>query len=426
MSAREHRKTAIAGQPLQPETMMLGYGFDPRLSEGAVKSPVFLTSTFVFRSCEEGRQLFDYASGRQPCPEGADAGLIYTRFNNPNLQILEERLAVLEGTDSSAVFASGMAAIATTLLALAKPGESILHSRPLYGGTEALLAKVLSERGIHASGFTDGTDIEAIRRAAEACQGPIAVILAETPANPTNAVVDIALLAEIADEIEKRQGKRPVVAVDNTFMGPLFQSPLALGADLSIYSLTKYAGGHSDLIAGAVVGPAAQVEPVRALRGLLGSQLDAHSAWMLMRSLETMRLRMEKAFDNAAKVAAWLASRPQVERVEYPGFAPVSKAARKIMERQCRGAGATFAFTVKGGREAAYALLDNLQIVKLAVSLGGTESLACHPATTTHSGLSVEERQALGITEGMVRLSVGIEAAEDLIGDLAQAMSHIR
>lgn len=426
MSAREHRKTVLAGQPLQPETMMLGYGFDPRLSEGAVKSPVFLTSTFVFRSCEEGRQLFDYASGRQSCPEGADAGLIYTRFNNPNLQILEERLAVLEDTDSSAVFASGMAAIATTLLALAKPGESILHSRPLYGGTEALLAKVLSERGIHASGFTDGTDIQAMRRAAEACQGPIAVILAETPSNPTNAVVDIALLAEIADEIGKRQGKRPVVAVDNTFMGPLFQSPLKLGADLSIYSLTKYAGGHSDLIAGAAVGPAAQVEPVRALRGLLGSQLDAHSAWMLMRSLETLRLRMERAFDNAAKVAAWLAARPQVERVDYPGFAPAPDAARKVMERQCRGNGGTFAFTVKGGREAAYALLDNLQIVKLAVSLGGTESLACHPATTTHSGLSDEERQALGITEGMVRLSVGIEAAEDLIADLAQAMSHIR
>ncbi|HUZ14188.1 MAG TPA: cystathionine gamma-synthase family protein [Caulobacteraceae bacterium] len=427
MAQDGYRRTSIAGRPMAPETLMLGFGFDPRLSEGAVKTPLFLTSTFVFQTAEEGRLAFDYMSGRAPAPEGADAGLIYSRFNNPNLQIVEERLAVLERADACATFASGMAAIFTAVLALVGPGDSVLRSRPLYGGTETLFDRLFSRLGIASVSFTDGLEGAAVRTAAEAAldKGRLAAIFVETPANPTNAVVDLDLVAQIAAEIGARQGHRPAILVDNTLLGPLYQSPLAHGADLVLYSLTKYVGGHSDLIGGAALGSTELVAKVRSLRGLLGNQADAHGAWMLTRSLETLRLRMDGSFAGAAEVAAWLVRQPQVERVAYlGGYAPSSPAAR-VIRRQCRAMGATFSFVVRGGRAAAYRVLDRLQVFKLAVSLGGTESLACHPRTTTHSGVGAAELEALGVEEGMIRLSVGLEAPRDLIADLGLAMAEI-
>jgi methionine-gamma-lyase len=417
----------VGGHSLEPETLMLGYGFDPALSEGAVKTPIFLTSTFAYRNCEEGKLLFDYMSGRAPTPEGVSPGLIYTRFNNPNLQIVEERLAVLEGADAGAVFASGMAAILTTLLATVTPGQVVLRSRPLYGGTETLFDTLLASLGVRSVSFLDGVDPRAVRDAAEEAMalGQLAAIFVETPANPTNVVVDLDLMAVVAGEARERQGERPMIIVDNTLLGPLYQSPIAHGADLVVYSLTKYVGGHSDLIAGAALGSAGPMRKVRSIRNLIGNQLDVHSAWMLTRSLETLRLRMDKAFSNAQAVAEWLDAQPDVERVAYLGGLTPGSAAAEVVARQCGAHGATFSFVVRGGQEAAFKVLDRLQVFKLAVSLGGTESLACHPGSTTHSGVSAAEREALGIEEGMIRLSIGVEAPKDLIADLDRALQAI-
>jgi methionine-gamma-lyase len=423
----DFRRSRVGAHDLQPETLMLGYGFDPTLSEGAVKTPIFLTSTFAYATCEEGKLLFDYMSGRQVSPEGADAGLIYTRFNNPNLQIVEERLAVLEGADACSVFSSGMAAIFTALLALTEPGQSVLRSRPLYGGTETLFDGLLARLGVRNASFIDGVDPEAVRAAAEEAMalGHVAVIYVETPANPTNAVVDLDLMDDIAREIGARQSTRPIIIVDNTLLGPLYQSPLRHGADLSVYSLTKYVGGHSDLVAGSVAGPADLMRKIRGLRNLIGNQLDVHSCWMLTRSLETLRLRMDKAFANAAEVAAWLRAQPAVERLAYLGDVAPGTPAGRVIAHQCGAMGATFSFVVKGGREAAFKVLDALEVFKLAVSLGGTESLACHPGSTTHSGVSANEQAVLGIEEGLIRLSIGIEAPGDLIADLERGLAKL-
>lgn len=421
------RKDKTGAEALAPETQMLSYGFDPALSEGAVKTPIFLTSTFAYRNSEEGKRLFNYLSGRVPTPPGLQLGLIYTRFNNPNLQIVEERLAILEKADSCAVFSSGMAAITTTLLALAAPGQVVLRSRPLYGGTETLFDTLLANLGVKSVSFRDGTDRAGVHEAMEQAMalGPLAVIFVETPANPTNAVVDLALMAQIADEAAQRQGARPKLVVDNTLLGPLHQSPLAHGADAVVYSLTKYVGGHSDLIAGAALGSAELMRKVRSLRNLTGNQLDVHSAWMLTRSLETLRLRMDQAFANAAVVAKWLAAHPQVESLAYLGALPPGSPAAEATARQSTAHGATFSFVVRGGEAAAFHVLDRLKVFKLAVSLGGTESLACHPGATTHSGIPPAERAALGIAEGMIRLSIGLEAPKDLIADLEAAMAGL-
>ena len=424
MTAPRPSKTRIGNHELHPETQMLNYGYDPELSEGAVKPPVFLTSTFVFRSAEEGRDFFDYTAGRREPPAGSAGGLVYSRFNHPNSEIVEDRLALYERTESAVLFSSGMSAIATTLLAFVRPGDVVLHSQPLYGGTETLLAKTMLNLGVNAVGFADGTDEAALRTAADEAmrKGRVSFILIETPANPTNSLVDIALVSRVAEAVGEEQGHRPVVACDNTLLGPVFQRPIEHGADISLYSLTKYVGGHSDLIAGAALGAKAVMKPVKALRGAIGTQLDPHSCWMLGRSLETLSIRMEKANANARLVADFLRDHPKVETIHYlPYHDPESRPGR-LFERQCSGAGSTFSFDIRGGQPASYRFLNGLQIFKLAVSLGGTESLASHPASMTHSGVPIEVRQRIGVLDSTIRLSIGIEHPDDLIADLAQAL----
>jgi methionine-gamma-lyase len=423
MATPRYHKSKIGEHELQAETLMLSYGYDPSLSEGSVKPPVFLTSTFVFETAEQGRDFFDYMAGRQPLPADAPPGLVYSRFNHPNLEIVEDRLAIHEKAEAGLVFASGMAAIATLMFAYVRPGEFVLHSRPLYGGTEVLIARTLAPLGVKGVGFTDGLDAENIRAAAKraSAEGRIAIIFIETPSNPMNSLVDIALVRQIAEEIGHRQGVRPIVCCDNTLLGPVFQSPLAHGADLSLYSLTKYVGGHSDLIGGAIIGSAADLKPVRTMRSAIGTQLDPHSCWMLTRSLETLSLRMERAATNAAIVARFLSEHPKVARVHYPPLLANDHPARQLMARQSKSAGSTFSFDVAGGQAEAFAFLNRLQIFKLAVSLGGTESLICHPATTVHSGLSEEARREIGITPSLIRMSIGIEHANDLLADITQA-----
>ncbi|MET0241613.1 MAG: cystathionine gamma-synthase family protein [Sphingobium sp.] len=424
MTAPRQYKTSIGGHPLHPDTQMLNYGYDPALSEGAVKPPVFLTSTFVFATAEEGRDFFDYVAGRKVPPEGTASGLVYSRFNHPNSEMVEDRLAIYEGAEAGVLFASGMAAITTTILTFVRPGDVILHSQPLYGGTETLLLKTLANLQIRSVGFADGTDEESIRAAADSAmaKGKVALILIETPANPTNGLVDIALMARIRDEIEARQGTRPLLACDNTLLGPVFQHPLDRGADISLYSLTKYVGGHSDLVAGAALGSAALMRQVRLLRSAIGTQLDPHSSWMLGRSLETLSLRMRRADANAAIVAGFLASHPKVRTLSHPSQLAEGSRQAALFAEQCTGMGSTFSFDIVGGEAAAFRFLNALQIFKLAVSLGGTESLASHPATTTHSGVPVEVRDRIGVLESTVRLSIGIEHPDDLVADLDQAL----
>jgi methionine-gamma-lyase len=425
MPAPRPYKTHLGNHVLRPETLMLGYGYDPMLSEGAVKPPVFLTSTFVFGSAEEGRDFFDYVSGRKQPPAGAGAGLVYSRFNHPNSEIVEDRLAIYEGTEAAILFSSGMSAITTSLMAYTRPGDVILHSQPLYGGTETLLTKTFAQFGVKAVPFADGVDEATIEVAIDKARqlGRLAVIMIETPSNPTNTLVDIALVRRLSEDVGISQGYRPIVACDNTLLGPVFQRPLDCGADLSLYSLTKYVGGHSDLIAGAVLGTKAAIGPVKMLRSSIGTQLDPHSCWMLGRSLETLSIRMEKADANAKIVAEFLREHPRVAKVHYLPFLPDGKE-RATYLQQCTGAGSTFSFDIEGGQTEAFAFLNALQIFKLAVSLGGTESLASHPAAMTHSGVPADVRARIGILETSIRLSIGIEHPDDLVADITQALQY--
>lgn len=419
--------TEIGGHRLHPETLMMGYGYFPGLSEGSVKCPIFQTSTFVFRSAAEGKRFFELAYGlREPAPLESP-GLIYSRLNNPNLEILEGRLAIWDGAERAFAFSSGMAAISTCLFAHCRPGDVVVHSSPVYGGSDYLLEKVLPEFGIRTIGFQAGTGREPRRRAIEAAraQGRVAALFVETPANPTNGLVDLADCAALADELGGLQGHRPPVIVDNTFLGPLWQKPLEHGCDIVVYSLTKYIGGHSDVVAGACVGSREVLEPVHLMRTILGTMTDPHTAWLIMRSLETLELRFTRSVDNARRVAGFLHDHPKVESVGYLGFLDADSADGRLYARQCLAPGATFSFCVKGGEAEAFRVLDALQLVKLAVSLGGTESLASHPAAMTHSDVEPERRAELGINDNLIRVSIGIEHPDDLIADFRQALEAV-
>jgi len=425
--ADTYHKRTVGRRTLSAATQMMGYGYEPHLSEGALKPPIFLTSTFVFRTAQDGKDFFDYTAGRKPLPAGAPGGLVYSRFNNPNLEVLEDRLALWDEAETAAVFSSGMAAIATLFLASLKAGDVVLLCQPLYGGTETLIARALPNYGIRSVAFTDGISPAAARAAAAEAEklGRVGLIMTETPGNPTCALVDLRLVATVADEIGRRQGHRPPVVCDNTLLGPLFQQPLKCGADINVYSLTKYIGGHSDLVAGGVTGTRARLQPVRMLRGAIGTQLDPHSAWMLLRSLETLALRMERANANAQRVAEFLAAHPKVTSVSHLGLLSAGDPRKAVFERQCSAPGSTFSFEVQGGEAGAFRCLDALQVIKLAVSLGGTESLASHPAAMTHSGVPPEVRARLGISASMIRLSVGIEDPQDLVEDVRQALERV-
>ena len=433
MSYDTYHKRKVGKHVLKPETQMMGYGFDPSLSEGSLKPPIFLTSTFVFKTAQDGKDFFDYTSGRRELLAGQSSGLVYSRFNNPNLEVLEDRLALWEEGEAAAVFSSGMSAISTVIWTHVRPGDVILMSQPLYGGTETLIEKTLPGFGVSAVGFNLGHDRNAVleaaaqatKKAAET-KGRVCLIIVETPANPTNSLVDLKLMREVSEMIGSRQsGGRPPVAVDNTFLGPVFQRPLPHGVDLVMYSLTKYVGGHSDLVAGGVVGSREAVGPVKKLRGALGTQLDPNTAWMIMRSMETLSLRMHKSAQNAALVANFLRTHPKIAAVNYLGFLAADDPRSAVFKQQCESAGSTFGFAVKGGEAEAFRLLDALQVIKLAVSLGGTETLMSHPASTTHSGVAKQTRDRLGITDSLIRISVGIEDADDLIADLSAALEKV-
>ena len=427
MKKKSYKNTHINNHKLSPETQMMSYGYDPFLSEGSVKPPVFLTSTFAFKNAEDGAEFFDVMSGRKPAPEGSTGGLIYSRFSHPNAEITEDRLALLEGAEACNIFGSGMSAISSILLTFLRPNDVVVHSSPLYGGTETLISKVLASWNISRSEFNNGLSLQAMEDALEqgAAKGKVSLFFIETPANPTNGMVDFAKVKIAIDNFEKKHGYRVLTACDNTLLGPVFQKPLQHGIDLSCYSLTKYVGGHSDLVAGAVMGNKELLKKIRATRSAFGFHLDPHTSWMIGRSLETLYLRMTHAARSAEQVADWLVSKQQGKiKIYHPKYM-LDAAYQEALRNQATGYGSTFAFVIEGGREQAFKFINALVVFKSAVSLGGSESLICHPASTTHSGVSQESRKISGVEEGLIRVSIGLENPLDLIADLEQAFLAI-
>ncbi|MBT8215123.1 MAG: cystathionine gamma-synthase family protein [Acidimicrobiia bacterium] len=424
----DHHRThkwpdSIAGTPLHPESLMMGYGYRPEWSEGALKSPIFQTSTFVFESAEEGKKYFELAYGIREPDDGEQMGLIYSRLNNPDLEILEDRLTVWDDAEAALSFRSGMAAISTTMLAFLRPGTVLLISDPIYGGVHYLAEEILPQFGITTVRFDARDSRIAIEQKLAATAKPLGLVHIETPANPTNDLIDIAMCAEIA-AAHSTEERRVPLTVDNTFLGPVFSRPLDHGADIVLYSATKFIGGHSDVIAGAALGSAEMLQPVAVHRTIFGTMSSPWSGWLLMRSLETLQLRMTRQAENARKVAEFLREHPKVEAVHYLGFIDADHPQHELYKRQCLGPGSMISFVVTGGEEAAFRVLNNMQLIHLAVSLGSTESLAEHPATMTHADVSDEEKEAVGVTSGLIRVSIGVEHPDDIILDLATALEQ--
>ena len=407
-----------------PESLMMSYGYSSELSEGAIKCPIFQTSTFEFRSAEQGKAFFEVAYGLREKEEKEELGLIYSRINNPDLEILENRLSLWDETEDCAVFESGMSAISTAFMEFLKPGDVLLFSNPVYGGTDHFIKHILDKFGIEALGFyPNQTKEEITQMIAESGKADkIAMVYVETPANPTNDIIDIEMCSQIADDLSTNE-RKVYLAVDNTYMGPLWQHPLKHGADLVLYSATKYIGGHSDVIAGACLGSNEVIARMKTMRTFLGNMAGPWTGWLLMRSLETLKVRMDKQLENAEAVASFLKSHPMISKVYYLGFAEGED--KQIYDKQCEAPGAMVSFDIKGGEEEAFKFINALKLVKLAVSLGSTESLIQHPGTMTHAGVSEEDKAKLNITPSLIRLSVGVEKTEDLIHDLNSALETV-
>lgn len=419
-------QTTIGDKHLRPESLMMSYGYDPTLSEGAIKCPIFQTSTFVFESAEAGKAFFEVAYGLRRKGPSEELGLIYSRLNNPDLEVLEDRLTLWDRAEAAAVFESGMAAIATSLLTFVRPGDVVIHSEPLYGGSDYFVKHFLPEFGVMPVGFTAGVPIHAVEADLRSrVNGKrVAVALLETPANPTNDLVDIRAVADLVHTLDGGE-RPPVVMVDNTFLGPLWQHPLQHGADLVLYSATKFIGGHSDVIAGAALGRRELLEAVRTLRTFMGTMCGPWTGWLLLRSLETLKMRMTAQMKNARYVADFLSEHPKVRGVNYLGLLTEDHPMFAVYRGQCAAPGSLISFDVDGGEAAAFRFLNALELTKLAVSLGGTESLAEHPATMTHADIPSDEQQRMGIGPSMVRLSVGVEHYEDIIADVGQALAAV-
>lgn len=400
-----------------PDTDSVSLGHAPEDHLGSLKPPIYETSTFVFETAEEGKRFFEVTYGLDQPRPGEDLGYIYTRLDNPNARVVEARLSAWENSEDALVFNSGMAAISTLFLTYLRPGDAILYSTPLYGGTSTLLEGLVPDFGIDAIPFTSGASKDDLERLVG--DAKLALVYMETPANPTNDIFDIEMGAAVA----RSHGARLIV--DNTFLSPVWQRPIEHGADLVVHSATKYLGGHSDLTAGAVCGGGDAIAELRHQRYRLGSTPSPQTSWMLTRSLETLRLRVEKQTENASAIAGFLRGHPKVALVNHLSLLDESDPRYAIYDRQCLGPGAMISFEVVGGEDGAFRFLDSIEVVHLTVSLGGTESLASHPWTTSHSTWSPERKQSIGVTPGLIRFSVGVEAVDDIIADLDHALGDV-
>ncbi|MGB7860831.1 MAG: aminotransferase class I/II-fold pyridoxal phosphate-dependent enzyme [Acidimicrobiia bacterium] len=408
----------MTGEPDRraPETRGVSGGHEAKDHLGSLKPPIYETSTFVFGTAEEGKRFFEVTYGLDDAEPGEEVGYIYSRLDSPNARVAEARIAAWEGAEDALVFNAGMAAITTVFLTCLRPGSRVLFSSPAYGGTASLLQGMFTELGIEARPFPAGaSETELMDLAGE----KLAMIYLETPANPTNDIFDI----EMASRVAREHGAKLVV--DNTFLSPIWQKPLEHGADLSIHSATKYLGGHSDLTAGVVCGSRAELGELRHNRYRLGTTAQPHTAWLLSRSLETLKMRVERQTESATRIAAFLVGHPKVAMVNHLSLLGADDPRREIYDRQCHGPGAMISFEVVGGEEEVFRFLNSMRVVNLTVSLGGTESLASHPWTMSHSTMAPDEKKLIGVTPGLIRLSIGIEDAGDLIDDLDSALSHV-
>ena len=374
---------------------------------GALTTPIYQTSTFVFDSCEQGGRRF----------AGQEGGYIYTRLGNPTVSVLENKVAALECGEACVAAASGMGAISSALWTIAGAGKHIVADGTLYGCTFALLNHGMSRYGVEVS-FVDTSDLAAVKAALK--ENTCAVYL-ETPANPNLKIADIAAVAEIA------HAYNPAIKVvcDNTFASPALQNPLTLGADVVVHSATKYLNGHGDVIAGFVVGKADFIGEVRmfGLKDMTGAVMDPFAAYLILRGLKTLEIRMQRHCANAKAIAEFLDQHPAVEKVYYPGLK--NHVGHDIAARQMKDFGGMLSFEVKGGRAAGTKLVNALHLITVAVSLGDAETLIEHPASMTHSTYTEEELAASGIPGGLIRLSAGLENAEDIIADLEQALAQL-
>ena len=383
-------------------TLSIHAGQQPDPSTGALATPVYFTSTFSYGTAEEGQARF---SGQNP-------GYIYSRFANPTTAALEQKLAALEGADEALVVASGMAAVSAIMYALTNAGDEVAFIDPVYGGTDAFLRNTLTRAGVTLSRYSSDKDF------AERVKPNTKVVLFEPITNPTLKVIDTRIVVEAARKVGA------LVICDNTFLTPYLFRPLEIGADIVMHSGTKYLSGHGDIIAGIVAGRSELMQKIRtvALKHI-GSPIGPQEAYLLQRGVKTLTLRMDAHIDNARKVADFLASHPKVAKVYYPGHA--SHPGHQAIADTATGFGGMVAVDIEGGFAKAAVFLNNLQLFAQAVSLGDVESLACHPASTTHAAMTAEDRQRAGVTENLVRLSIGVEDADDLIADLAQALAKL-
>ena len=409
----------------KPESEMMGSAYDPHLSEGSAKVPIFQTSTFVFKNAEEGKAHFHIAYGLRKKAKDESMSLAYSRINNPNAEIAEDRLKLWDKAEACAIFQSGMAAITTTLLELTRPNTLILHSSPLYGGTDHFIEQVLPKYNIKSMYFDSFDSIDSIIEKKEKKFPGIEVSLVyiESPANPTNSIVDIKKCREITDHYSSKE--KVYLAIDNTFMGPIFSQPIDFGADVVLYSATKYIGGHSDLVAGAACGSKEVISRLKTMRVFMGNMASPFTSWLILRSLETLKIRMEKSAKNADEIAKILNKHPKISKVHFLGLIDKLSKEYKVYKEQYSSNGGMISFDIKGGEKEAFKFLDSLKLVKLAVSLGGTESLACHPYSMTHADVSIETKNKISMGESLVRLSIGIEDPDDLIYDINKALDSV-
>ena len=399
------------------DTKIIKVGYKPYLSEGSLTTPIFKSSTFCFKSAEDGERSFKIAYGIDKKKENEDPCLIYTRVNNPNMEILEEKLAVLDNAELSLVFSSGMAAISNTMFTFLHPNDCILFNEPVYGGTEFLLKNILPQYGIECIPFKSGSSKEDIIEIA-ANKTNIKMIFVETPCNPLVKLTSINEMNLARDEIDKNI----VIAVDNTFSGPFYLKPLELGADINIYSMTKFIGGHSDVVAGSISGKAKYINQVKVLRTIMGTVLDPDSCWLVQRSLYTLKLRMNAQTNNTKLLYNYLKKSSYVKNVYYPG-GDNDEIQNLIFKSEYSNSGSLISFEIIGGKTKAFKILNSFKIVRLAVSLGSVDTLIQHPSSMTHSDLSLEDQNKIGITESLLRCSVGLEDINDIISDFENAFS---
>lgn len=396
-------------------TQIINKGYQSELSEGSLVTPVFRTSTFCFPTPELGKRSFEIAYHLDEAKENETPPLIYSRVNNPNMEILEGRLSVLNESQKSLVFSSGMGAISNTCLTFLKPGDTLMYSEPVYGGTDFLFNHTLPNFGIKCLPFDSLSSPDNLRD--QVSETPnLKVIFIETPCNPLLKLTSIALMRDIIKDINSDI----LLIVDNTMIGPLYLKSLKLGADLVVYSITKFLGGHSDLVAGGVSGSQKLITQIGVSRTIFGTILDPDTCWLIKRSLATLKLRMEQQTKNAKEIVLFLKEHPKISKIYYPGFGDAQELS--IFKREYSDSGSIISFEINGGEKKCFEVLNKFKIFKLAVSLGSIESLIQHPSSMTHSDMTPEQKERAGISDSLIRMSIGLEDSDDLINDLQLAL----